>query len=145
MAECMRLYSDKFSFVRRTKSQERYVSAILERTAFGSAKSCTMMASIMSDRTGWVRSCPELEKKKKSSTREKKIRALPRLPLGYLFLAFHMLYSEAIISKKGPLARVWLAAHWERKISKNQFLQTNIEKTVGMFSSSAWILTRKMT
>ncbi|GAB5591091.1 sister chromatid cohesion protein 1 [Umbelopsis nana] len=41
-----------------------------------------------------------------------------------------MLYSEAIISKKGPLARVWLAAHWERKISKNQFLQTNIEKTV---------------
>ncbi|KAH8556853.1 Rec8 like protein-domain-containing protein [Umbelopsis sp. PMI_123] len=41
-----------------------------------------------------------------------------------------MLYSEAIISRKGPLARVWLAAHWERKISKNQFLQTNIEKTV---------------
>ncbi|KAG2179948.1 hypothetical protein INT43_003735 [Umbelopsis isabellina] len=41
-----------------------------------------------------------------------------------------MLYSEAIITKKGPLARVWLAAHWERKISKNQFLQTNLEKTV---------------
>ncbi|KAI8578837.1 hypothetical protein K450DRAFT_244771 [Umbelopsis ramanniana AG] len=41
-----------------------------------------------------------------------------------------MMYSDAIISKKGPLARVWLAAHWERKISKNQFLQTNIEKTV---------------
>lgn len=83
-------------------------------------------------------SCPELEKKKFQYTR-KKTRALPRLPLGYLFLAFHMLYSDAIISKKGPLARVWLAAHWERKISKNQFLQTNIEKTVGMFSSSAWI------
>ncbi|CAG8443664.1 13311_t:CDS:10 [Acaulospora colombiana] len=32
---------------------------------------------------------------------------------------------------RGPLARVWLAAHWERKLSKTQFLQTNIQFSVG--------------
>ncbi|CAG8719476.1 35572_t:CDS:2, partial [Racocetra persica] len=31
----------------------------------------------------------------------------------------------------GPLAKVWLAAHWERKLSKAQFLQTNIQTSVG--------------
>ncbi|KAK3807049.1 MAG: Rec8 like protein-domain-containing protein [Benniella sp.] len=41
-----------------------------------------------------------------------------------------MFYSEAILSKKGPLAKVWLAAHWERKLTKNQLLQTNIHNSV---------------
>ncbi|KAI8922919.1 Rec8 like protein-domain-containing protein [Entophlyctis helioformis] len=41
-----------------------------------------------------------------------------------------MFYSETILSKKGPLAKVWLAAHWERKLSKSQFLQTNIQSSV---------------
>ncbi|KAF9899474.1 sister chromatid cohesion protein 1 [Linnemannia zychae] len=41
-----------------------------------------------------------------------------------------MFYSEAILSKKGPLAKVWLAAHWERKLSKNQFLQANLNNSV---------------
>ncbi|KAF9960643.1 sister chromatid cohesion protein 1, partial [Modicella reniformis] len=41
-----------------------------------------------------------------------------------------MFYSETILSKKGPLAKVWLAAHWERKLTKNQFLQTNIHNSV---------------
>lgn len=30
------------------------------------------------------------------------------------------------MSKKGPLAKVWLAAHYERKLSKAQTLQTDI-------------------
>ncbi|RKP38198.1 Rad21/Rec8-like protein, partial [Dimargaris cristalligena] len=42
-----------------------------------------------------------------------------------------MFYAEAILSKKGPLAKVWLAAHWERKLSKAQFLQANIPSSVG--------------
>lgn len=42
-----------------------------------------------------------------------------------------MFYSESILLKKGPLAKVWLAAHWERKLSKANFLQTNIETSVG--------------
>lgn len=42
-----------------------------------------------------------------------------------------MFYSEAILSRRGPLARVWLAAHYERKLSKNQTLQTDIGQSVG--------------
>ena len=40
-------------------------------------------------------------------------------------------YSEAILSRRGPLAKVWLAAHWERKLSKTQTLQTDISQSVG--------------
>ncbi|KAH7919359.1 hypothetical protein BV22DRAFT_865033 [Leucogyrophana mollusca] len=39
-----------------------------------------------------------------------------------------MFYSEAILSRRGPLAKVWLAAHMERKLSKTQTLQTDIEQ-----------------
>ena len=42
-------------------------------------------------------------------------------------------YSEAILSRRGPLAKVWLAAHMERKLSKVQTLQTDIEESVGMY------------
>ncbi|KAI8375098.1 Rec8 like protein-domain-containing protein [Choanephora cucurbitarum] len=38
--------------------------------------------------------------------------------------------SDQLRVKQGPLARVWLASHWEKKISKSQFLQTNLEKTI---------------
>ncbi|KAL2914318.1 sister chromatid cohesion protein 1 [Polyrhizophydium stewartii] len=41
------------------------------------------------------------------------------------------MYLDTILGKKGPLAKVWLAAHWERKLSKSQFLQTNIRASVG--------------
>ncbi|KAK2467755.1 hypothetical protein APHAL10511_000050 [Amanita phalloides] len=41
-----------------------------------------------------------------------------------------MFYSETILSRRGPLAKVWLAAHMERKLSKTQTLQTNIEQSV---------------
>lgn len=41
-----------------------------------------------------------------------------------------MFYSETILSRRGPLGRVWLAAHMERKLSKAQTLQTDIEQSV---------------
>ncbi|KAG2020491.1 Rad21 protein [Coprinopsis cinerea AmutBmut pab1-1] len=41
-----------------------------------------------------------------------------------------MFYAEAILSRRGPLGRVWLAAHMERKLSKAQTLQTDIEQSV---------------
>ncbi len=41
-----------------------------------------------------------------------------------------MFYAEAILSRRGPLAKVWLAAHWERKLSKTQTLQTDITQSV---------------
>ncbi|KAI8612399.1 Rec8 like protein-domain-containing protein [Chytriomyces sp. MP71] len=43
-----------------------------------------------------------------------------------------MFYADSVLSKKGggALAKVWLAAHWERKLSKTQLLQTNISVSV---------------
>lgn len=41
-----------------------------------------------------------------------------------------MFYSETLLSKTGPLARVWLAANIERKLTKNNILQSNIESSV---------------
>jgi cohesin complex subunit SCC1 len=35
-----------------------------------------------------------------------------------------------MLSRRGPLAKVWLAAHWERKLSKTQTLQTDISQSV---------------
>lgn len=48
-------------------------------------------------------------------------------------LTFLQFFSEAILSRRGPLAKVWLAAHMERKLSKTQTLQTDIEESVGMY------------
>lgn len=42
-----------------------------------------------------------------------------------------MSYTDVILSKRGPLGKVWLAAHFERKLNKTAILQTNIESSVG--------------
>lgn len=42
-----------------------------------------------------------------------------------------MFYSEELLSKTGPLARVWLASNVERKLSKSQILQSDIQSSVG--------------
>ncbi|KAF2457551.1 Rec8 like protein-domain-containing protein, partial [Lineolata rhizophorae] len=41
-----------------------------------------------------------------------------------------MFYSETLLSKTGPLARVWLAANIERKLTKREYVQSNIETSV---------------
>lgn len=41
-----------------------------------------------------------------------------------------MFYSETLLSKTGPLARVWLSANLERKLSKSHILQSDIESSV---------------
>lgn len=41
-----------------------------------------------------------------------------------------MFYSENILNKKGPMANIWLAANWDRKLSKAQILHTNLVETV---------------
>ncbi|KAH6660355.1 Rec8 like protein-domain-containing protein [Truncatella angustata] len=41
-----------------------------------------------------------------------------------------MFYSEALLQKTGPLARVWLSANLERKLSKNHILQSDIKDSV---------------
>ena len=42
-----------------------------------------------------------------------------------------MLLTELILSKRGPLAKVWLSAHHERKLSKQQALGVDVEESVG--------------
>jgi cohesin complex subunit SCC1 len=41
-----------------------------------------------------------------------------------------MFYSDNILTRKGPLANIWLAAHWDRRLTKAQIVQTNIEISV---------------
>jgi len=41
-----------------------------------------------------------------------------------------MFYAHFVLNKKGPLARIWLAAHWDKKLSKSQIFETSIEGSV---------------
>jgi cohesin complex subunit SCC1 len=41
-----------------------------------------------------------------------------------------MSYSETLLQKSGPLARVWLSANLERKLSKKDVLQSNVIDSV---------------
>jgi len=40
-----------------------------------------------------------------------------------------MFYSDIILAKKGPLGRIWLAAHWDKKLSKQQVFETDVSKS----------------
>lgn len=44
--------------------------------------------------------------------------------------AYNMFYAHFVLAKKGPLARIWLAAHWDKKLTKAHVFETNIEKSV---------------
>lgn len=41
-----------------------------------------------------------------------------------------MMSHDVILHKQGPLSRVWIAAHWDRKLSKSQLLQTSIPSSI---------------
>ena len=41
-----------------------------------------------------------------------------------------MFYSESLLSKTGPLARVWLASNLDRKLTKQNVLTSNLENNV---------------
>uniref|UniRef100_A0A7R9Y943 Rad21/Rec8-like protein N-terminal domain-containing protein n=1 Tax=Pinguiococcus pyrenoidosus TaxID=172671 RepID=A0A7R9Y943_9STRA len=41
-----------------------------------------------------------------------------------------MFYSQLILAKKGPLGKIWLAAHWDKKLTKAQIFQTDISSSV---------------
>ncbi|MCJ1413693.1 sister chromatid cohesion protein 1 [Xylographa parallela] len=41
-----------------------------------------------------------------------------------------MFYSETLLSKTGPLARVWLSANLEKKLNKTHIIQSSIESSV---------------
>ncbi|XP_047459020.1 double-strand-break repair protein rad21-like protein 1 isoform X2 [Mugil cephalus] len=41
-----------------------------------------------------------------------------------------MFYTQLFMSKRGPLAKIWLAAHWERKLTKAHVFECNLETTI---------------
>lgn len=41
-----------------------------------------------------------------------------------------MFYAHFVLSKKGPLARIWLAAHWDKKLTKAHVFETNVSSCV---------------
>uniref|UniRef100_A0A7S0LMX7 Rad21/Rec8-like protein N-terminal domain-containing protein n=1 Tax=Coccolithus braarudii TaxID=221442 RepID=A0A7S0LMX7_9EUKA len=41
-----------------------------------------------------------------------------------------MFYSQYVLAKKGPLGKIWLAAHMEKKVPKLQIIATNISESV---------------
>ncbi|XP_037628033.1 double-strand-break repair protein rad21-like protein 1 [Sebastes umbrosus] len=41
-----------------------------------------------------------------------------------------MFYTQLFTSKRGPLAKIWLAAHWERKLTKAHVFECDLETTI---------------
>jgi hypothetical protein len=41
-----------------------------------------------------------------------------------------MFYSEVILARKGPLGKIWLAAHFDKKLTKTQIFSTDISSSV---------------
>ena len=41
-----------------------------------------------------------------------------------------MFYSQLILAKKGPLGRIWLAAHFQKKLNKKEIFSTSIHESV---------------
>ena len=41
-----------------------------------------------------------------------------------------MFYSHVILARKGPLGKIWLSAHWDKKLTKNQIFATDISASV---------------
>uniref|UniRef100_K7GDL7 RAD21 cohesin complex component like 1 n=1 Tax=Pelodiscus sinensis TaxID=13735 RepID=K7GDL7_PELSI len=41
-----------------------------------------------------------------------------------------MFYMHLLMNKRGPLAKIWLAAHWEKKVTKTHIFECNLETTI---------------
>jgi hypothetical protein len=41
-----------------------------------------------------------------------------------------MFYSQYILAKRGPLGTIWIAAHLDRKLRKNQIAETDLITSV---------------
>jgi cohesin complex subunit SCC1 len=51
---------------------------------------------------------------------------------------FTMFYSQIILAKKGPLGKVWLAAHWgDKKLARPQIFSTDISQSVESIVNSS--------
>lgn len=55
-----------------------------------------------------------------------------------------MFYSQFILAKKGPLGTIWIAAHLERKLRKNQVADTDIGVSVGEYFSCFYVCVQSL-
>lgn len=57
-----------------------------------------------------------------------------------------MFYSQVILAKKGPLAKVWLAAHWgDKKLARPQIFATDIAQSVDTIVNPTMPLALRMS
>ncbi|XP_048203393.1 double-strand-break repair protein rad21-like protein 1 isoform X2 [Perognathus longimembris pacificus] len=46
-----------------------------------------------------------------------------------------MFYTHVLMSRRGPLAKIWLAAHWEKKLTKAHVFQCNLDISIKKITS----------
>ncbi|XP_054836452.1 double-strand-break repair protein rad21-like protein 1 [Eublepharis macularius] len=51
-----------------------------------------------------------------------------------------MFYAQLLMNKRGPLSKIWLAAHWDKKVTKAHIFECNLEKTVEKILSPNFII-----
>ncbi|XP_010000613.1 PREDICTED: double-strand-break repair protein rad21-like protein 1 [Chaetura pelagica] len=51
-----------------------------------------------------------------------------------------MFYVHLLVNKRGPLAKIWLAAHWEKKLTKAHIFECNLETTVERIMSAKFTI-----
>ncbi|OTF71996.1 Rad21/Rec8 N terminus domain containing protein [Euroglyphus maynei] len=47
-----------------------------------------------------------------------------------------MFFVPDILTRKGPLSVVWLAAHYDRKLTKTQIISSNIDDLIDIITST---------
>jgi len=52
-----------------------------------------------------------------------------------------MFYHSFILGQRGPLAKIWLAAHYDKKLGKKEVISANIETCVDSIINSVLRLT----
>lgn len=56
-----------------------------------------------------------------------------------------MYYSQLILTRKGPLGRIWIAAHFDKKLTKHQIFSTDITASVQSILNPASPLALKIS
>ncbi|XP_071615657.1 double-strand-break repair protein rad21-like protein 1 isoform X2 [Heliangelus exortis] len=56
-----------------------------------------------------------------------------------------MFYMHLLVNKRGPLAKIWLAAHWEKKLTKAHIFECNLEATIAKIMSPKFTIALRTT
>jgi hypothetical protein len=56
-----------------------------------------------------------------------------------------MFYSQLLLAKKGPLAKVWMAAHWDKKLTKQAIVSADIRTSAEQLKKPQTPLSLRMS